>query len=86
MDDNTTVAGSLAEVYFNIKESSYFNPSGITSFRSGGKPVSLGASGATPTGNSPDVYLKNAAASFGTNSGTGGNLTVTGSLSDVTPP
>lgn len=85
-DGSATVAGSLAEVYLNVKESSYFNPSGITSFASGGKPVSLGASGATPTGTSPDIYLKNAAASFGTNSGTGGNLTITGTLTDVTPP
>lgn len=46
-------------------------------------PVSLGASGATPTGASPLLFLANAIASWHTNAGTGGGLTKTGTLSEV---
>ena len=47
-----------------------------------GKPVDLGSDGSTPTGTAPWCYLNNPFGSFQTNKGTGGNLTVTGSLSD----
>lgn len=45
-----------------------------------GLPVSLGADGSTPTGTAPAIYLKGDYSSFGTNSGTGGNFTVNGTL------
>lgn len=55
-------------------------------FSLGGHPISLGATGNLPTGVAPAVYLKNAAASAGTNSGTGGNFTAQGTITDTTPP
>lgn len=45
-----------------------------------GKPVDLGVDGSTPTGSAPIIYLNNPAATFGTNKGTGGNFTITGTL------
>lgn len=51
-----------------------------------GRPVNLGADGSTPTGAAPILYLANAAASFHTNLGGGGGMTVTaGSFSNYTP-
>lgn len=44
-----------------------------------GRPADLGSGGATPTGTQPLVFFRSAAASVGTNSGTGGNFTATGS-------
>jgi len=50
-----------------------------------GKPVNLGADGSTPTGTAPLVYLHldnvEAPANFAVNAGSGGNYTITGSLS-----
>lgn len=48
---------------------------------SSGFPVDLGSSGQTPTGSSPIVYLKSAAGTAGTNSGTGGDFTTHGTFS-----
>ena len=45
-----------------------------------GYPVNLGSDGSTPTGSQPILYLKNPAASVGTNSGSGGNLTANGTF------
>jgi hypothetical protein len=50
----------------------------------GVKPVDLGANGQLPTGSSPAVFIKGPAASFDTNLGTGGNFTVTGTLTNAT--
>ncbi len=74
--------GCLAELYLNLGESLDFSvASNRRKFIDGEKfPVSLGSDGSTPTGTVPDVYLKNAFSSFGTNSAGGGNFTVTGSL------
>lgn len=55
-------------------------------FSSGGRPISLGATGNLPTGVAPAVYLKNAAATAGTNSGTGGNFTIQGTLANTSGP
>lgn len=50
----------------------------------GGKPVSLGATGSTPTGTVPKLYLHlddaEAVANFATNRSGNGNMTVTGAL------
>ena len=43
-----------------------------------GKPVSLGDNGELPTETAPLIYLNNAASTFGTNKGSGGNFTLTG--------
>jgi len=45
-------------------------------------PVDLGSTGDAPTGTAPIIFLKNIYSSFNTNSGTGGNFTVTGALTD----
>ena len=54
-----------------------------------GYPIDLGDDGSEPTGSSPLVYMKfDNTAALGTNSGTGGNFTVNGTVtagSDVTP-
>ena len=54
-----------------------------------GYPKDLGADGSEPTGSSPLIYMKfDDTAALGTNSGTGGNFTVNGTVTagaDVTP-
>lgn len=74
--------GAMAEVYFApgqyLDISSAAN---VQKFRSSdGKPVDLGTDGSTPTGTAPILYLKSAYTAFNTNSGTGGNLSVTGAF------
>jgi hypothetical protein len=77
--------GCMSEVYFAPGQFLDFSvQANREKFILGGKPVSLGADGSTPTGTAPILYLKNPAASFGTNSGTGGNLTITGTLDVAT--
>jgi hypothetical protein len=73
--------GALAELWWN---DSYLDDT--TLFASGGKPISLGADGSTPTGSQPVFYLKGSGDGFNVNSGTGGNFTITGSLGTTTPP
>lgn len=72
--------GCLAEVYFAAGQ--YLDLSVTANRRkfitAGGEPLFLGATGSLPTGIAPSVYLRNPSASFGTNSGTGGNFTITG--------
>ena len=52
-----------------------------------GKPADLGADGSAPTGSSPTLYCSvrpgDAASAFATNRGTGGNLSITGSLASA---
>lgn len=74
--------GELCEVYLNLSE--YLNDP--TKFASGGKPISLGATGSTPTGTAPIIYFRDPYDSFETNRGTGGDFTVTGALTQGTPP
>jgi len=80
--------GELCEIYVNISQ--YIDitqSSNRLKFRSAtAKPVDIGSDGSTPTGTAPIVYLKDPYTSFGTNSGTGGNFTVTGALAEGTPP
>lgn len=49
-----------------------------------GKPVDLGADGSTPTGTAPAIFFSGDHATFGTNKGTGGSFTLTGTLTDAT--
>lgn len=51
-----------------------------------GRPVDLGAAGATPTGTAPILFLSGNAASFATNLGGGGGMTLTGALTNVNDP
>lgn len=74
--------GCLSEIYFAPGQYLDFsNSANRSKFRDSvtGRPISLGADGSLPTGISPIVYFNSPAASFGTNSGTGGNFTATGS-------
>lgn len=73
--------GALAEYYFAPGQ--YLDISqaaNLAKFRANGRPVSLGTDGSLPTGTAPKIYLKNIYSSFQTNSGTGGNFSVTGTL------
>jgi hypothetical protein len=76
--------GCLSELYINLAE--YVDLSvqaNREKFRSAaGQPISLGADGSTPTGTAPIIYLKNASGTFQNNLGTGGNFSVTGTLTD----
>ena len=74
--------GSMAELYFAPGQ--YLDFSNSTNRRkfidANGLPVSLGATGSTPTGSQPAIYLKGDKSAFGVNSGSGGNFTLTGAL------
>ncbi len=45
-----------------------------------GKPVDLGASGSTPTGNQPEVFMSGSTGSWHTNKGTAGGFTENGEI------
>lgn len=78
---------NLAEFYLN--DDVYMDLSVEANRRkfisSNGKPVSLGSDGSLPTGSSPLIYFHlddgESAANFATNRGTGGNFSITGTLS-----
>jgi hypothetical protein len=50
-------------------------------YKSTGKPADLGLTGSVPTLTQPQIYLPNGYATINTNAGSGGNLTVNGTLS-----
>lgn len=54
-------------------------------FNVGNKPVYKGSNGSL-VGFTPQIFLPNKAASFGTNAGSGGNFTINGSFSDGAHP
>lgn len=71
----------MAQIWFAPNQFIDFsNPANVALFYNSGLPVSLGSNGQIPTGTAPAVYLKNPAASAGTNSGTGGNFTINGTI------
>ena len=77
--------GAFAEFYLAFGQYLDFSTSANRAkFRSGGKPVNLGGDGSVPTGTAPTAYFSilngGAAADFATNRGTGGNMTITGTL------
>lgn len=49
-----------------------------------GAPVDLGANGQAPTGTAPIIFFRGPATAFNTNLGTGGDFTVTGTLTNST--
>ncbi len=64
----------------------YVNPAtSISAFRNPGTgfPVALGATGQLPTGTSPTYFFTGNASTFATNQGTGGAVTLYGSISDA---
>jgi hypothetical protein len=85
-DGTFKYTGGMAEFYF--AEGQYLDFSVEENRRkfisSGGKPVDLGATGSTPTGTTPTIYLHlddgESAANFAINRAGKGNFTVTGAL------
>jgi hypothetical protein len=81
------LAADMAEFWFNTSYLDLSVEANRRKFiRASGKPEFLGLTGQRPTGSSPLIYLKGPASNWGTNSGTGGNFTVTGTFTDTTPP
>lgn len=70
--------GCLAQVYVHTAAYLDLSQAGNRAKFYNSGPVDLGATGTLPTGSQPVLYLNDPAASFGTNSGSGGNLTVNG--------
>jgi hypothetical protein len=78
--------GCMAELYFAPNQ--YLDFSIVENRRKfispNGKPVALGTNGSLPTGTAPIIYLHldpaEAPADFATNRGTGGNFSITGTL------
>lgn len=74
----------LSEIYFAPGQYLDFS---VTANRrkfitASGMPVNLGPTGARPTGTAPVLYLKGNAANVTVNSGTGGDMTASGSFSN----
>lgn len=75
----TLANGCMSEAWFTNTYIDFSDVNNRRKFISAlGKPVSLGADGSIPTGTAPLLYLRSAAASVGTNSGSGGNFTING--------
>jgi hypothetical protein len=75
----------IADFYFNSAEHLDFtNSANRRKFITAGlRPVDLGANGSTPTGTQPIVFFKGSSgvpSDFGTNLGSGGSFTTTGTL------
>jgi hypothetical protein len=84
-DGSLKLNADLADLYINRAAS--FDPSNaanLAKFISGGLPVNLGADGSLPSGTAPIGFFRlvpgDAASTFATNKGTGGGMTVTGTL------
>ena len=84
------MAADAAEIWMDLTQKIDFTTEANRRkfITSGGRPAILGANGEKPTGSSPDIYLKGPASNWGTNAGTGGNFTVTGTFTDAatSPP
>jgi hypothetical protein len=76
--------GDLAELFFHTPATWFdiTNASNLAKFISGGAPVDLGSNGSTPLSLQPLVCLNGATASWHTNVGTAGGLTLNGALTD----
>jgi len=81
----TLLNGDLAEFYYNPGTSLDFSDAANRAkFSEDGKPIFLGLDGSLPTGAAPVLYLHQdageAPANFKDNKGTGGDYTITGTL------
>lgn len=86
-DGSARFVGAFSEFYFAAGQYLDFsNSTNRLKFRDNNLPANIGSDGSTPTGTPPTVYLRSAAASYGTNSGNGGNFTITGTLADTVGP
>ncbi|CAA7613099.1 hypothetical protein MCP1_110051 [Candidatus Terasakiella magnetica] len=82
-DGMQQLKGSLAQFYLNTSTRIDLS-TGLSKFYSGGKPVSLGPTGAIPTGSQPAVFIGNPAATVTTNLGFAGNFAKNGTPTDTT--
>lgn len=73
------VTACISDFYLNLAEHVDLSAN-LAKFFINGNPVDLGADGSTPTGTAPIVFLKNAFGTWQNNLGSGGNFTVTGTL------
>lgn len=85
-EGSTPFTGKLCEFYLTTP-ATWFDITNSTNrdkfFNSGtSKPVDLGSDGSTPTGTAPLIYLKTQPPAWETNSGTGGNFTENGAITD----
>jgi hypothetical protein len=75
-----------AEVYFATSYIDLSSAANLQKFLNGVFPVDLGADGARPTGAAPIMYLSKrngqVASDFATNRGTGGGMTINGTLAN----
>lgn len=89
-DGNAKLDGCLAELYFAPGQ--YLDFSLVANRRkfisANGKPVSLGSDGSFPTGTAPIAYFHlndgQAVANFASNKGSGGDFSITGTLTTGT--
>lgn len=77
--------GGVAELFIGFgQELDFSNSANRNKFQSGGHPISLGATGSTPTGTAPTFYAHldhaEAVANFATNRAGNGNVTVSGTM------
>lgn len=77
------LAADMAELYFTTEWLDLTSATNREKFAKSGRPVFLGADGSKPTTTAPLVYLKGPASNWGTNAGSGGNFTVTGTFTDA---
>jgi len=77
--------GNIADFYLNVATSLDITQTDIRRrFRTAaGKPADLGPTGAIPTGTAPIIFLSGPTSAWHTNKGTGGGLTLTGTLTDA---
>ena len=82
--DKTT--SDMADIWFGTTRLDWSDSAVMAKFRTvAGKPVNLGADGSTPTGSAPIGYFSRrdtVASSFATNKGTGGGMTINGTLTN----
>lgn len=72
------LTGQMMDLYVNMATSLDLSvQANREKFILGGAPVDLGADGSTPTGSAPTVLMSGALASWPTNKGAGGGMTVT---------
>ena len=77
--------GCISEIWFTPAEYLDMSDSGNRAkFYNAGAPVEPGATGSTPTGTSPLIYVRTWSGNY--NSGTGGAFTLTGTLDACTAP
>lgn len=76
-DISLRLSGCLAQLWVDDSFIDLSNSTNRAKFISGGHPVDLGSTGATPTGSSPDLFMKFVTGSLGVNSGADGGTAST---------